>query len=53
MGIVVDIENGDWIMDCVWKDVILARIPDGVLLDGSIATYGRNEMSGELSDVGV
>ena len=40
MGIVVDFECGGWVAKWVRKDVVLARIPDGVLLDGTIVTYG-------------
>ena len=35
------------------RNVILARIPDGVLPNGAIVTYGRGELVGELGDVGV
>ena len=40
MGIVVYVKYGGWVVKWVREDVVLARIPDGVLSDGAIVTYG-------------
>ena len=39
-GIVVYVKYGGWGVKYVRENVVLARIPDGVLLDGAIVAYG-------------
>ena len=53
MGIVVYVKYGGWVLKWVRKDVVLARISDGVLPDGAIVTYRCSKADGELGDVSV
>ena len=41
VGIVVDVEYGGGVVEWVREDVVLVRIPDGVLPNTTIVTYGR------------
>ena len=39
MGIVVDVKYGAWVVKWVRKDLVLARILDGVMPYGAIVAY--------------
>jgi len=53
VGIVVYVKYGGWVVKRVREGEVLTRIPDGVLTDGAIATYGCSWVDGGLGDVSM